>query len=174
VLYRGPGGTVAHECIIDTRGAKAAGVEVEDIAKRLIDYGFHAPTVSFPVSGTLMIEPTESESKEEMHRFCDAILAIREEIREIEAGTMDGRVNPLKGAPHTTETEVLAGGGTGEQRGGRPQPRLLVPPHQRIRRGVGAPRVPPQYLHSQNRNVPRTRRCATTSSAVEKLGSAGW
>ncbi len=83
VLYRGAHGTVAHECIVDTRVVKStSGVDVEDIAKRLMDYGFHAPTVSFPVAGTLMIEPTESESKPELDRFCDAMIAIREEIRD--------------------------------------------------------------------------------------------
>jgi glycine dehydrogenase len=102
VLYRGRNGTVAHECIVDTRPLKAsAGVEVEDIAKRLIDYGFHAPTVSFPVAGTLMIEPTESEAKAELDRFCDAMIAIREEIREIELGILPRDDNPLKRAPHT-------------------------------------------------------------------------
>src|SRR5690606_33221663 len=85
VLYTGRNGTVAHECIVDTRFRKgAAGVEVEDIAKRLMDYGFHAPTVSFPVAGTLMIEPTESEPKAELDRFCAAMISIREESREIE------------------------------------------------------------------------------------------
>jgi glycine dehydrogenase len=102
VLYKGRNGTVAHECILDTRPLKqSAGVDVEDIAKRLMDYGFHAPTVSFPVAGTLMVEPTESESKEEIDRFCDALIAIREEIREIELGIMDRQNNPLKNAPHT-------------------------------------------------------------------------
>src|SRR5690606_25865172 len=87
VLYKGRRGTVAHECIVDTRFLKgAAGVEVEDIAKRLMDYGFHAPTVSFPVAGTLMIEPTESEPKAEIDRFCEAMALIREEAREIELG----------------------------------------------------------------------------------------
>src|SRR5437868_1284209 len=101
VLYRGANGLVAHECIIDTRVVKqASGVEVEDIAKRLMDYGFHAPTVSFPVAGTLMVEPTESEAKPELDRFCDALIAIREEIREIETGEMDRTDNPLKNAPH--------------------------------------------------------------------------
>jgi glycine dehydrogenase len=101
VLYRGRNGTVAHECIIDPRPLKqSAGVDVEDIAKRLMDYGFHAPTVSFPVAGTLMVEPTESESKAELDRFCDAMIAIREEIREIELGIADREDNPLKNAPH--------------------------------------------------------------------------
>jgi glycine dehydrogenase len=102
VLYRGQNGTIAHECIIDTRVVKqTSGVDVEDIAKRLMDYGFHAPTVSFPVAGTMMIEPTESESKAELDRFCDAMIAIREEIRAIEAGECDRTDNVLKNAPHT-------------------------------------------------------------------------
>ncbi|MCR9127800.1 MAG: aminomethyl-transferring glycine dehydrogenase [Rhodobacteraceae bacterium] len=104
VLYRGHAGRVAHECIIDTRGfAETAGVTVEDIAKRLIDCGFHAPTMSWPVAGTLMVEPTESETRAELDRFCDAMLAIRAEIREIEEGRMDRANNPLKNAPHTVE-----------------------------------------------------------------------
>jgi glycine dehydrogenase len=108
VLYSGPGGLVAHECIIDTRPFKAsAGVDVEDIAKRIIDYGFHPPTVSFPVAGTLMIEPTESESKEELDRFCDALIGIREEIREVETGQADREHNLLTNAPHTLE-QVIA------------------------------------------------------------------
>jgi len=107
VLYKGPTGRVAHECIIDARPfAESAGVSVEDIAKRLIDAGFHAPTMSWPVAGTLMIEPTESETKAELDRFCDAMLAIREEIRLIEAGEIDRENNPLKNAPHTTEDLV--------------------------------------------------------------------
>jgi glycine dehydrogenase len=110
VLYKGTKGRVAHECILDTRPLKAsAGVEVEDIAKRLMDYGFHAPTVSFPVAGTLMVEPTESESKEELDRFIDAMIAIREETREIERGTLDRDDNPLKHAPHTLATVVSDG-----------------------------------------------------------------
>jgi glycine dehydrogenase len=101
LLYAGQHGLIAHECILDTRPFKAsAGVEVEDIAKRLIDYGFHPPTVSFPVAGTLMVEPTESEPKGELDRFCDALIAIREEIREIETGTADRENNVLKHAPH--------------------------------------------------------------------------
>jgi len=101
VLYKGTSGTVAHECIIDTRVVKqSSGIDVEDIAKRLMDYGFHAPTVSFPVAGTLMIEPTESEPKEELDRFCEAMISIREEIREIEAGAADRQDNVLKNSPH--------------------------------------------------------------------------
>jgi glycine dehydrogenase len=107
VLYKGPTGRVAHECIIDTRPfAESAGVTVDDIAKRLMDCGFHAPTMSWPVAGTLMIEPTESETKAELDRFCDAMLAIREEIRAIEDGRMDAENNPLKHAPHTTQDLV--------------------------------------------------------------------
>jgi glycine dehydrogenase len=102
VLYKGAQGTVAHECIVDTRVVKqSSGVDVEDIAKRLMDYGFHAPTVSFPVPGTLMIEPTESEPKDELDRFCDAMISIREEIREIESGAADRQDNVLKNSPHT-------------------------------------------------------------------------
>jgi glycine dehydrogenase len=102
VLYRGRHGTVAHECILDLRRVKAsAGIEVDDVAKRLIDYGFHAPTTSFPVIGTLMVEPTESEAKGELDRFCDAMIGIRAEIREIEEGRAPREQNVLKGAPHT-------------------------------------------------------------------------
>lgn len=102
VLYTGQGGWVAHECIIDVRPFKAsADITVDDIAKRLIDYGFHAPTMSWPVAGTLMIEPTESESQIELDRFCEAMLQIREEIREIETGKASREDNVLKGAPHT-------------------------------------------------------------------------
>jgi glycine dehydrogenase len=102
VLYRNAKGRVAHECIVDPRPLKASsGVTVDDIAKRLIDYGFHAPTMSFPVPGTLMIEPTESESKAELDRFCDAMIAIRNEIAEIEAGRWKVEASPLRHAPHT-------------------------------------------------------------------------
>ena len=104
VLYTGRQGTVAHECIIDIRPLKErSGITEEDVAKRLIDYGFHAPTMSFPVAGTLMIEPTESESLNEIDRFCDAMLAIREEIRSVEDGRFDPINNPLKNAPHTLD-----------------------------------------------------------------------
>ncbi|HEX3350861.1 MAG TPA: aminomethyl-transferring glycine dehydrogenase [Acetobacteraceae bacterium] len=108
VLYTGANGTVAHECIIDCRGMQAeAGVLVEDIAKRLQDYGYHAPTMSWPVAGTLMIEPTESESKAELDRFCEAMIAIRREVSDITAGKGDRSDNPLKNAPHTAR-EVAA------------------------------------------------------------------
>ncbi len=107
VLYKGPTGRVAHECIIDTRPfTDSVHVTVDDIAKRLIDCGFHAPTMSWPVAGTLMIEPTESENKAELDRFCDAMLAIRAEIRAIETGESDAEINPLKNAPHTMEDLV--------------------------------------------------------------------
>jgi glycine dehydrogenase len=102
LLFKGKNNRVAHECIIDLRPLKeTAGISVDDIAKRLIDYGFHAPTMSFPVAGTLMIEPTESESKLELDRFCDAMIAIRQEIRDIEEGHISRSDNPLKNAPHT-------------------------------------------------------------------------
>jgi glycine dehydrogenase len=102
ILYKGKHGLVAHECILDLRQfKKTAGIEVDDIAKRLIDYGFHPPTVSWPVAGTVMVEPTESESKYELDRFCEAMIAIRSEIREIEEGKVDQHNNLLKNAPHT-------------------------------------------------------------------------
>ncbi len=101
VLYKGAQGRVAHECIIDTRFIKDHGLQVDDIAKRLIDFGFHAPTMSFPVAGTLMIEPTESESKDELDRFCDAMLAIREEIQAVQDGEISPEDSPLHHAPHT-------------------------------------------------------------------------
>jgi glycine dehydrogenase len=104
VLYKGANGRVAHECIIDVRPFKdSSGVIVDDVAKRLMDYGFHAPTMSFPVPGTLMIEPTESESLEELDRFCNALIAIRQEIQDLIDGVMDSENNPLKGAPHTAK-----------------------------------------------------------------------
>jgi glycine dehydrogenase len=101
VLYTGANGTVAHEMILDCRSFKAAGIEVEDIAKRLMDYGFHAPTVSFPVAGTVMVEPTESEPKSELDRFSDAMIMIRKEIAEVEGAIADKQDNVLKMAPHT-------------------------------------------------------------------------
>ncbi|HEY2124419.1 MAG TPA: aminomethyl-transferring glycine dehydrogenase [Chthoniobacterales bacterium] len=101
VLFKGKRGLVAHECIVDLRQWKSVGIEVEDVAKRLMDYGFHAPTVSFPVAGTMMIEPTESEPKHELDRFCDAMISIHAEIEAVANGTMDRKNNPLKNAPHT-------------------------------------------------------------------------
>jgi glycine dehydrogenase len=107
VLFTGRNGRVAHECIIDTRPLnERAGVTVDDFAKRLIDCGFHPPTMSWPVMGTFMIEPTESETKAELDRFCDAMLAIRDEARAIEEGRIDAKNNPLKNAPHTVEDLV--------------------------------------------------------------------
>jgi len=102
ILYTGTGGHVAHECILDTRAFKDTyGVTAEDIAKRLMDYGFHAPTLSFPVPDTLMVEPTESESLRELDRFCDAMIAIHGELERIRRGEWDRADNPLKNAPHT-------------------------------------------------------------------------
>jgi glycine dehydrogenase len=109
VVYRGAQGRVAHECIVDARPLKKlAGIEVDDVAKRLMDYGFHAPTMSFPIAGTLMIEPTESETKGELDRFCDAMIAIREEIAEIESGAAPRAGNLLKNAPHTAAALLAA------------------------------------------------------------------
>jgi glycine dehydrogenase len=103
------GGGVAHECILDLRPLKdSSGISAEDVAKRLIDYGFHAPTLSFPVAGTLMVEPTESEPLSELDRFCDAMIAIREEIRKVEQGAWPREDNPLKAAPHTTAALLTA------------------------------------------------------------------
>jgi glycine dehydrogenase len=107
VLYRGDSGLVAHECILDLREiTRTTGVSVDDVAKRLIDYGFHAPTMSFPVAGTLMVEPTESEDLAEIDRFCDAMIAIRAEIDRVAAGEWDDEASPLRGAPHTAGTLV--------------------------------------------------------------------
>jgi glycine dehydrogenase len=102
ILFKGKNGRVAHEFVMDCRQfEKSAGIKVEDIAKRLMDYAFHAPTMSWPVPGTLMVEPTESESKGELDRFCDALISIRNEIRAIEEGQLDRDDNPLKHSPHT-------------------------------------------------------------------------
>lgn len=109
ILYKGKEGLVAHECILDLRPLKkTAAIEVEDIAKRLMDYGFHAPTISWPVAGTMMIEPTESESKQELDRFCEAMIAIRAEIRKIEFGQADRQNNVLKNAPHTAKAVIIS------------------------------------------------------------------
>jgi glycine dehydrogenase len=107
ILYTGPGGLVAHECILDLRPlTRATGVTVDDVAKRLIDYGFHAPTMSFPVPGTLMVEPTESEDTREIDRFCDAMIAIRAEIARVASGEWTAEDNPLRHAPHTAQMLV--------------------------------------------------------------------
>ena len=107
ILFCGKQGRVAHECIVDTRPfSERAGISVDDIAKRLIDNGFHAPTMSWPVAGTLMVEPTESETKAELDRFITAMLSIREEIQAIEDGNSDPENNPLKHAPHTVNALI--------------------------------------------------------------------
>ena len=166
VLYKGHGGLVAHECILDLRGlTKATGVTVDDVAKRLVDYGFHAPTMSFPVAGTLMVEPTESEDLAEIDRFCEAMIAIRGEIDRVEAGEWSPETSPLRGAPHTSRAlagewdrayaassrcsrpardagQVLAAGRPHRPGLRRPQPGLLVPVARgvrRARRRVSAP-----------------------------------
>jgi glycine dehydrogenase len=108
IVYTGASGRVAHEFILDGRGFKKAGIEVEDVAKRLMDYGFHAPTMSWPVAGTLMVEPTESESKAELDRFCDAMIAIRQEIRDVEEGRVKAEESPLRRAPHTARAVTAA------------------------------------------------------------------
>ena len=108
MLYTGRNGRVAHECILDLRPlTRSSGVTVDDVAKRLIDYGFHAPTMSFPVPGTLMVEPTESENLEELDRFCDAMIGIRREIAAVESGEWPADDNPLVNAPHT-QAEVVS------------------------------------------------------------------
>jgi len=107
ILYTGKNNLVAHECILDVRPFKeSCGIEAEDIAKRLIDYGFHAPTMSWPVAGTLMIEPTESESLDELNRFCEAMIGIREEIKEIEDGKISKEENVLKNSPHSVDSLI--------------------------------------------------------------------
>ena len=152
MLYTRPNGRVAHELIFDLRGFRAAGIDEMDVAKRLIDYGFHAPTVSFPVVGTLMVEPTESEDQAELDRFCDAMIHIREEIEAVATGKRDANDNVLKNAPHTAASvmsadwkhsyiargsglsaavregaEILAGGRQDRQPVRRPQSVLHVP-----------------------------------------------
>ncbi|MGY4513827.1 glycine dehydrogenase (decarboxylating) [Bradyrhizobium sp. USDA 3650] len=166
VLYKNEKGRVAHECIVDPRALKTtSGVTVDDIAKRLIDYGFHAPTMSFPVPGTLMIEPTESESKAELDRFCDAMIAIRKEIAEVEAGRFKIEASPLRHAPHNrarhrgrrlearlhprrgllprrhlAHRQILEPGRPRRQRLWRPQPGVLVSAGERLCGGGGVTR----------------------------------
>ena len=161
VLYRGHGGLVAHECILDVRGlTRDTGVTVDDVAKRLIDYGFHAPTMSFPVAGTLMVEPTESEDLAEIDRFCDAMIAIKAEIDRVGAGEWTAEESPLRGAPHTTRAlagelgprlqprprrlpvrhrprQVLAAGRPHRPGLRRPQPGLRLPAAGGVRRVAG-------------------------------------
>ncbi len=159
VLYAGNKGLVAHECILDLRPlTRATGVTVDDVAKRLIDYGFHAPTMSFPVAGTLMVEPTESEDLAELDRFCDAMIAIRAEIDKVAAREWPAADNPLANAPHTAEMvtadewtarlsaigcgvpgrpsrgQVLVAGAADRRRVRRPQPGVLVPAAGGVRR----------------------------------------
>jgi glycine dehydrogenase len=138
VLYTGASGRVAHECVVDLRQiTKETGVTVDDVAKRLIDFGFHAPTMSFPVAGTLMIEPTESEDLGELDRFCDAMLAIRAEIDAVASGSMSVDLSPLRHAPHTAE-DLLGDWDRGYSRATAafPDPRLrrdkYFPPVSRI------------------------------------------
>jgi len=107
IVFKGKNGLIAHEFIIDIRPfKKTADIEAQDIAKRLMDYGFHAPTMSFPIPNTLMIEPTESESKAELDRFCDSLISIHQEIKDIENGVLDKENNPLKNAPHTLQSVI--------------------------------------------------------------------
>ena len=162
VLYAGADGRVAHECILDLRKiTKESGVTVDDVAKRLADYGLHAPTMSFPVAGTLMVEPTESEDLAEIDRFVDAMIGIREEIARVAAGEWPVEDNPLRGAPHTAacladkwdhpyprelagypkgldpgraQPEGLAAGAPARRRARRPQPGLQLPAGGRLRR----------------------------------------
>ena len=204
MLYRGARGRVAHECILDLRAVKrSAGIEVDDVAKRLIDYGFHAPTVSFPVAGTLMVEPTESESKAELDRFCDAMIAIRKEIAEVEAGRQPREGNVLKHAPHTAEVvtadgwdrpysrqlggfpvavrageQVLAGGGTAEQRARRPEAHLQLPAGRGLRlerrasRAVADARIPYARRGGSDRLRPLTRQGRTVTVRGHRWGLA--
>ena len=144
VLYRGHGELVAHECILDLRGlTKQTGVTVDDVAKRLVDYGFHAPTMSFPVAGTLMVEPTESEDLAEIDRFCEAMLAIRAEIDRVASGEWSPEESPLRRAPHTARALVGAWDrpyprGAGRlPRGGRP--RQVLAPGRPDRPGLRRP-----------------------------------
>jgi glycine dehydrogenase len=109
ILYTGRNGLVAHEFIVDMRAFRNAGVTVDDVAKRLMDWGFHAPTMSFPVAATMMVEPTESEPRAELDRFCEALIAIRDEVREVESGRVAAEQSPLRHAPHTAEAVVADG-----------------------------------------------------------------
>ncbi len=160
VLYKGHGGLVAHECILDLRGlTKASGVTVDDVAKRLVDYGFHAPTMSFPVAGTLMVEPTESEDLGEIDRFCDAMLAIRAEIEQVERGEWSVDKSPLRGrAPHRPCDRRRLGPGLPARGRGlpdRPRPRQVLAAGRPDRPGVRRP--PPGLLLPAARGLRRIR-----------------
>ena len=183
VLYRGASGLVAHECIVDLRGWKKHGVEAEDAAKRLMDYGYHAPTLSFPVPGTFMVEPTESETKAELDRFCDAMIAIHGEMQAVANGESDRANNPLKNAPHTAQVvcadewdralfpgagrvsraldagvQVLAGGRPRRQRLRRPQPRLHLRRDGGLCRGRTVTFRPMKIIRHLSPIRPRLRR----------------
>ena len=196
VLYSGTDGLVAHECILDLRGiTKDTGVTVDDVAKRLIDYGFHAPTMSFPVAGTLMVEPTESEDKRELDRFCDAMIAIRREIDEVGSGAVAAADSVLRAAPHTAaalagewdhpydratrgvprgrrpDGEVLAAGAPHRRGVRRPAPRVLVPLAGGVRgltRGMPAGRLRPPARPARHPCAPR--RCCRRGPCARRPG----
>ena len=192
VLYSGHDGLVAHECILDLRGiTKDTGVTVDDVAKRLIDYGFHAPTMSFPVAGTLMVEPTESEDKGELDRFCDAMIAIRGEIDEVGSGAVAATDSVLRGAPHTAQAlagewdhpydrharrlprgrrpdgQVLAAGAAHRRCLRRPPPGLLVP----VAGGVRGLRSRPVARRPAGHAPPAPRRCCRWRPCARRPGA---
>jgi glycine dehydrogenase len=175
VLYTGQGGLVAHECIIDLRPiTRDTGVTVEDVAKRLIDYGFHAPTMSFPVAGTLMIEPTESEDLAELDRFCAAMIAIRQEITRVENGAYDPQDNPLRNAPHTASM-LLAGDLEAPLRAGRRPPTRWpgTAGPSTGRRCAGSTR--PTATGTWSAPAPRRKRSRTDARPAPKLSvPAAW
>ena len=201
MLYRGHNDRVAHECILDLRGlTKDSGVTVDDVAKRLIDYGFHAPTMSFPVAGTLMVEPTESEDLGELDRFCDAMIAIREEIRRVEAGEWTPEGSPLRGAPHTAASvitgaeeraysaevarvpgrprpgQVLAAGRPDRPGLRRPQPGLRLPAARGVRLESGPLRpLPggPRPLPGRPSAARRSSPACSTAPELAWSGTAG-
>ena len=171
VLYTGRDGLVAHECILDLRPlASQTGITAEDVAKRLIDYGFHAPTMSFPVAGTLMVEPTESEDLAELDRFCDAMIAIRQEIAKVASGEYDAKDNPLKNAPHTAQHAAGRGldaplrAGRGGLPGAGGPPGQVLAPGRPDRPGLRRP--PPGLRLPAARGV---RRLTGVGSAAQAL-----
>ncbi len=189
VLYRGHNDRVAHECILDLRGlTKSSGVSVEDVAKRLVDYGFHAPTMSFPVAGTLMVEPTESEDLIEIDRFCEAMIAIRAEIEKVATGEWDAEKSPLRGAPHTVRVadqgprlrpgdrglpdrvrprQVLAAGRPDRPGLRRPQPVLRLPAHRSVR-------VKAEHHQAVLDRYQADRRLPTLVAGVLDEGALSW